>query len=1093
MKNKFIKFNIIYLLLLIFTNLSIAQNSMPNQSYINKGKELNKTSLSKSSLVTNTDLVINIISSLFELEYNFKYYRELKSGNYKVEYSDNSINIKFLNKYNKYDIINFNIVNDSMNLDVVCTSYLKDYLNTDFNTPHVNINESSSLLNINNWFFNNKIIIDKNLLNNYGNIFNRNYCHLNLRDADNNPAHIFSHISDGIIIPFFTGTWEPLTIAVDQSWSRFIDFTNIGSSRPFNGYGSLSTDVWGFSKPTGIAYITPTISNSGSCIFSTYPIYIVDKNFGRISRFNYTIENCAPIFGVHNPEQWSIFIKNLNSPFDIESHKGIDQNNPNDDILWVSESPGLNRIGGSLVCINSASGEIFGRINKLNFGSGNENIYPTRLSVYRSPNGSKNVLSFIDENKNALVFCRLNPNGKPFSSGNPIFAIIGFGYQKLNSVMLNSLNNGLGETMVWTVTDGGAGSCEGGQNCGYLSSLKINYVLDQPVSVDYLSSSWIGNGSDKSFVNLENLYANNGFNEIFTIEKWSENYGIRRYRNGVDIIAEDFTNSSKKYCMETGYSFNLKLTNPSRVYFQCWYNCGAGSCTWVPTSINYINGVYTNSDSYFLNAGNSNINMKLDKPNPESMSGNEKFRIKMTVVPIDEDNINSSYGISRQIDRNIQTCNVSGGCPFVYVYDGIDFIQDNNILHRSEFENNIGIDIEDKYILNVNPYIDKDSIISLKTIELNQDQSYIDNFKLIVVDHPIGTKLGITEFGQYVLYLPSFVASPYLAFFNGLDITEILQFDTTNSEVSGEAGGTISSDFPNEEGNDLNIKKLNKFIYRNQINYYKEKFNIREQITDSIAIIMDPNQSDAVSYPTTKSDAGTIIAFNENENFESAQIPFARRQNNSNVIIPLSDEIYIDSVYITWNNDFAISYLATTIIYYGGYIMKELELIQAENTNFGSVLDDVSNIDERYAELFPAEEIRLKFKVDTLEPSYGFQRSYVFVTKGRYQLLDGIGRNTNIFDNSQNIPQEFNLNQNYPNPFNPVTTIKYDIPEDGNLTLSIHDITGREIFLAKEYKKAGSYSIVFNGSNYASGVYFYRLTFNGKKQFSKTLKMLLVK
>lgn len=1088
----------LYIIIIISVLLSISIEKIYSQE-INSINEINESDefshsryIKKYPKVTIEEVGINFVSQLYSLGKNFKFYDELINGNFKIIFSDNIIKIVFLNERDKSQIneLQIKLMDYENNIDLLFSS--NNFINDTFWDSLKNLRNSSFIQNINNWHFTNKILIDKNILDNYGKIFNKSYCDVNFRDLNNNPAHIFYNATDGVILPYFTSDWEALTITVDKGWSRIIEFSKIISNRPIKSHGELGVSNWGYINPTGIDFGTNYTTYSDCFTYQNTPFFVVDKQLNRISKFIYKIGSCPPLYQLPEPENWSVFSENLNSPFDIAIHKGIDINNYNDDYIWISENPGISNGHGSITCINS-EGEIFGKINKINFGNGNENIYPTRLSVYRSPNGSKNVLTFVDENKNALVFCRLNPNGKPFSTGNPIFAIIGFGSQKLNSVMLNSLNNGLGETIVWTVSDGGAGGCEGGQNCGYLSSLKINYIMDHPVSVDYLSSSWIGNGSDKSFVNLENLYANNGFNEIFTIEKWSENYGIRRYRNGVDIISEDFTNSSKKYCTETGYSFNLKLSNPSRVYFQCWYNCGTGSCTWVPTSINYINGVYTNSGSFFLNAGNSYLNMKLDIPNPESMVGNEKFRIKMTVVPIDEDNINSTYGISRQIDRNIQTCNVSGGCPFVYVYDGIDFIQDNNILHRSEFQNNIGIDIEDKYILNVNPYIDKDSIISLKTIELNQDQSYIDNFKLIAVDHPLETKLGITEFNQFVLYLPSFVTSPYLAFFNGLDITEILQFDTTNSEVSGQAGGTISSDFPNEEGNDLNIKKLNKFIDRNQIKYYKKKFNIREQIIDSIAIIMDPNQTDAVSYPSTKSDAGTIIAFNENKNFESAQIPFARRQNNSSVLIPISDEIYIDSVYITWNNDFAISYLATTVLYYEGYKMKELELIQAENPNFGSVLDDVSNIDGRYAELFPEEEIRLKFKIDTLEPPYGFQRSYVFVTKGRYQLMDGIGRNTNINNNSQNIPQEFKLNQNYPNPFNPVTTIKYDIPEDGNLTLSIHDIAGREIFLTKEYKKSGSYSIVFNGSNFASGVYFYRLTLKGKKQFSKTLKMLLVK
>jgi hypothetical protein len=75
-----------------------------------------------------------------------------------------------------------------------------------------------------------------------------------------------------------------------------------------------------------------------------------------------------------------------------------------------------------------------------------------------------------------------------------------------------------------------------------------------------------------------------------------------------------------------------------------------------------------------------------------------------------------------------------------------------------------------------------------------------------------------------------------------------------------------------------------------------------------------------------------------------------------------------------------------------------------------------------------------------------------------------------------NIPKSFELSQNYPNPFNPTTTIKYQIPKDAFVSIKIYDILGREIYsLVNENKQAGYYSVNFNGSNLASGIYFYRI------------------
>lgn len=89
------------------------------------------------------------------------------------------------------------------------------------------------------------------------------------------------------------------------------------------------------------------------------------------------------------------------------------------------------------------------------------------------------------------------------------------------------------------------------------------------------------------------------------------------------------------------------------------------------------------------------------------------------------------------------------------------------------------------------------------------------------------------------------------------------------------------------------------------------------------------------------------------------------------------------------------------------------------------------------------------------------------------------------------IPKKYELFQNYPNPFNPSTTFKFDIPVKENVNLKIFDITGREVATVFSGELgAGSYKIDFNASNYASGVYFYRLE---SGSFRDVKKLVLVK
>ncbi len=85
-------------------------------------------------------------------------------------------------------------------------------------------------------------------------------------------------------------------------------------------------------------------------------------------------------------------------------------------------------------------------------------------------------------------------------------------------------------------------------------------------------------------------------------------------------------------------------------------------------------------------------------------------------------------------------------------------------------------------------------------------------------------------------------------------------------------------------------------------------------------------------------------------------------------------------------------------------------------------------------------------------------------------------------------PSLFGLSQNYPNPFNPTTNIEYQVSNSGFVSLKVYDVLGREVAtLVNEVKSPGSYEVQFNGSRFASGVYFYRLTAPGVNIVRKML------
>lgn len=88
-------------------------------------------------------------------------------------------------------------------------------------------------------------------------------------------------------------------------------------------------------------------------------------------------------------------------------------------------------------------------------------------------------------------------------------------------------------------------------------------------------------------------------------------------------------------------------------------------------------------------------------------------------------------------------------------------------------------------------------------------------------------------------------------------------------------------------------------------------------------------------------------------------------------------------------------------------------------------------------------------------------------------------------------PLSYSLEQNHPNPFNPVTTISYQIKEQGLVQLKVYNLLGQEIVtLVNEYQPAGIYEALFDASNLPSGVYIYSIRVN---DFVQNNKMTLLK
>ncbi len=104
---------------------------------------------------------------------------------------------------------------------------------------------------------------------------------------------------------------------------------------------------------------------------------------------------------------------------------------------------------------------------------------------------------------------------------------------------------------------------------------------------------------------------------------------------------------------------------------------------------------------------------------------------------------------------------------------------------------------------------------------------------------------------------------------------------------------------------------------------------------------------------------------------------------------------------------------------------------------------------------------------------------------------------TNVNEESNGyMIKDYNLNQNYPNPFNPSTTIKFSLPVDAKVKISVYNIVGEKVaeVINKDFS-AGTHKITFNAESLTSGIYFYRINTNGNdgSNFTIAKKMTLLK
>jgi hypothetical protein len=428
----------------------------------------------------------------------------------------------------------------------------------------------------------------------------------------------------------------------------------------------------------------------------------------------------------------------------------------------------------------------------------------------------------------------------------------------------------------------------------------------------------------------------------------------------------------------------------------------------------------------------------------------------------------------------------SGGCPYVFGWDGSGFRADNNILPESDYPGNKGREVTDYYTLRLPPRRENGRY-ELSLREFEREETHLDQIGLIAVDHADSTEIAVMTDGEIFQYtLPYSVAA---------DSQDWNQDHSAFSAMDSCVVRTASGDsirfrfkYANKRGAPLftvppeggillggwalGILPGSDGKYDVRINHeggidHQDGSNKRPETTEStikIQSVGSVSKSNAVSASSSS---------------------FTFRERPSVVYVPLAK---VDTeVTVQFESPAALDYANLALRDSSPMTTRHLRLVSASHSRAGDVAAMVVSRDGRFAVLRPGESIDLQFYAPPILRNR--VRSFILVSHGRYERIaksDGAVATGG-----------FSIGQNHPNPFNPRTTLDYDLAVAGHVVVSVYDLLGREISrLADEDEEAGAHEKSWDAARASSGVYYARIVVtdrSGAELYRANRKLLLVK
>jgi len=401
------------------------------------------------------------------------------------------------------------------------------------------------------------------------------------------------------------------------------------------------------------------------------------------------------------------------------------------------------------------------------------------------------------------------------------------------------------------------------------------------------------------------------------------------------------------------------------------------------------------------------------------------------------------------------------GCPFIYVWNGIEYEEDNTILAASELGS--GEPVTDYYLLSKN-LVATGNEYRTQIREFENEVSYIDQVNLVAVDHSPEIKVAVTPQGKIFGFDKEFAPIACVDQ-NGKDHLSKIKSKDGVYFVSEEPGYLI--------------------VTYSQRNVWPDVLYDPPPIQPTAPDLPDPEP------PQKKAGIVSILTVEVQDIYgewhKVGNLPPRFYPERSFYVLEASD-LQLDEefqVRISWDQ----YYSADELKYYARSKEKPAKIwsqpISAVNSAGGEILEQLLQVDEEYATLTPGQTMDLSFLVAP-PPEPGMVRDFVLQTTGYYVSL----KKPSV------APTSFALLNNYPNPFNASTVILYTLPEAAQVKLEIFNVLGQRIrVLVNEHQSAGYKSIAWDGkddkgADVASGVYFYRLE---TENYSDSKKMVLMR